>query len=73
MATAKIIKLSNGSTTYIPITSTNAIQHYKGTPGDKSYVLLETYLGGLKSDITTNERNIQTLLGIYQSIAEESQ
>lgn len=61
MATAKIIKLSNGSTTYIPITSTNAIQHYKGTPGDKSYVLLETYLGGLKSDITTNERNIQTL------------
>ena len=59
--TAKIIKLSNGSTTYIPITSTNAIQHYKGTPGDKSYVLLETYLGGLKSDITTNSNNIQTL------------
>lgn len=58
---AKIIKLSNGSTTYIPITSTNAIQHYKGTPGDKSYVLLETYLGGLKSDITTNSNNIQTL------------
>lgn len=58
---ARIIKLGNGSTTYIPITSTNAIQHYKGTPGDKSYVLLETYLGGLKSDITTNSTNIQTL------------
>ena len=56
---ARIIKLGNGSTTYIPITSTNASQHYDGS----SYVVLESYLGGLSNRIKTNADNISTLAG----------
>ena len=59
MATAKIIKLGNGSTTYIPITSTEAIQHSYGS----EKVVLESYLGGLQADIAKNATNITTLAG----------
>lgn len=57
MTTAKIIKLGNGSTTYIPITSTQAIQHHYGN----SNVVLESYLGGLQANITKNAGDISTL------------
>lgn len=60
MATnAKIIKLGNGSITYIPITSTEAIQHSYGS----KKVVLESYLGGLQADIAKNATNISTLAG----------
>ena len=60
MATnAKIIKLGNSTTTYIPITSTEAIQHSYG--GEK--VVLESYLGGLQADIAKNASNISILAG----------
>ena len=60
MATnAKIIKLGNGSTTYIPITSTEAIQHSYGS----EKVVLESYLGGLQADIAKNASHISTLAG----------
>ena len=60
MATnAKIIKLGNGSTTYIPITSTEAIQHSYGS----EKVVLESYLGGLQADIAKNAGNITILAG----------
>lgn len=60
MATnAKIIKLGNGSITYIPITSTEAIQHSYGS----EKVVLESYLGGLQADIAKNAGNITTLAG----------
>lgn len=60
MATnAKIIKLGNGTTTYIPITSTQAIQHSYGN----EKVVLESYLGGLQADIAKNATNISTLAG----------
>ena len=60
MATnAKIIKLGNGSTTYIPITSTEAIQHSYGS----EKVVLESYLGGLQADIAHNASNISILAG----------
>lgn len=60
MATnAKIIKLGNGSITYIPITSTEAIQHSYGS----EKVVLESYLGGLQADIAKNATNISTLAG----------
>ena len=60
MATnAKIIKLGNGSITYIPITSTEAIQHSYGS----QKVVLESYLGGLQADIAKNATNITTLAG----------
>ena len=60
MATnAKIIKLGNGSTTYIPITSTQAIQHSYGS----EKVVLDAYLGGLHADIEKNAGNISILAG----------
>lgn len=60
MATnAKIIKLGNGSITYIPITSTQAIQHSYGS----EKVVLESYLGGLQADIAKNAGNISILAG----------
>ena len=60
MATnAKIIKLGNGSITYIPITSTEAIQHSYGS----EKVVLESYLGGLQADIAKNAGNISILAG----------
>ena len=59
MATAKIIKLGNSTTTYIPITSTQAIQHSYGS----EKVVLESYLGGLQADIAKNATNITTLAG----------
>ena len=59
MATAKIIKLGNSTTTYIPITSTQAIQHSYGS----QKVVLESYLGGLQADIAKNATNITTLAG----------
>ena len=60
MATnAKIIKLGNSTTTYIPITSTEAIQHSYGS----QKVVLESYLGGLQADIAKNATNITTLAG----------
>ena len=60
MATnAKIIKLGNSTTTYIPITSTQAIQHSYGS----QKVVLESYLGGLQADIAKNAGNITTLAG----------
>ena len=60
MATnAKIIKLGNGNFTYIPITSTEAIQHSYGS----EKVVLESYLGGLQADIAKNATNISTLAG----------
>ena len=59
MATAKIIKLGNSTTTYIPITSTEAIQHSYGS----KKVVLESYLGGLQADIAKNATNITTLAG----------
>lgn len=60
MATnAKIIKLGNSTTTYIPITSTEAIQHSYGN----QKVVLESYLGGLQADIAKNATNISTLAG----------
>lgn len=60
MATnAKIIKLGNGNFTYIPITSTQAIQHSYGS----EKVVLESYLGGLQADIAKNATNITTLAG----------
>ena len=57
---AKIIKLGNGSTTYIPITSTQAIQHHYGS----SNVVLESYLGGLQANITKNA------VGKYDTLKE---
>ena len=70
---AKIIKLGNGSTTYIPITSTQAIQHHYGS----SNVVLESYLGGLQANITKNAGDISTLanavIGAYTTINEHSQ
>ena len=57
MATAKIIKLGNSTTTYIPITSTQAIQHSYGS----EKVVLESYLGGLQADIAKNAGNISIL------------
>ena len=60
MATnAKIIKLGNSTTTYIPITSTEAIQHSYGS----QKVVLESYLGGLQAGIAKNATNISTLAG----------
>lgn len=59
MATAKIIKLGNSTTTYIPITSTQAIQHSYGS----EKVILESYLGGLQAGIAKNTTNISTLAG----------
>ncbi len=60
MATnAKIIKLGNSTTTYIPITSTEAIQHSYGN----QKVVLESYLGGLQADIAKNAGNITILAG----------
>lgn len=59
MATAKIIKLGNSTTTYIPITSTEAIQHSYGS----EKVVLESYLGGLQADIAHNASNISILAG----------
>lgn len=60
MATnAKIIKLGNSTTTYIPITSTQAIQHSYGS----EKVVLESYLGELQADIAKNAGNISILAG----------
>lgn len=59
MATAKIIKLGNSTTTYIPITSTQAVQHSY----DGQKVVLESYLGGLQADIAKNATNISILAG----------
>ncbi len=50
MAT-KIIKFNNGSTTYVPVTTSEAIQH---SWGDASKQQLKSYLGDLKASLDSS-------------------